>query len=70
MLTLEKPQSGFLVTQVLPPHPGGSGPTDPSDPDPVVPEPTIIPEPSPDPTMPEPNGLPLVPQVPGPDSDQ
>jgi hypothetical protein len=69
MLTLER---SLKVTQVLPPHPGGPGPTNPSDPDPVVPEPTIIPEPSPDPTMPEPNPgrPPLVPQVPNPDSDR
>jgi hypothetical protein len=69
MLTLEK--SG-MVARVLPPHPGGPGPTDPNDPDPIVPEPTIIPDPFPDPTMPEPSphGPPLIPQVPNPDSDQ
>ena len=66
MLTLEKSRFGLLVTQVLPPHPGGPGPTDPTDPDPVVPEPSVIPEPNPDPTMPEPHGPPLVPKCPAP----
>jgi hypothetical protein len=78
MLTLEKSPVILTVKQVLPPHPGqpGVGPNNPTDPNPIRPEPSPIPqpgtEPSPDPTMPEPNPntQPLIPQVPDPDSDR